>query len=109
MVTNTQTVIEEIRRLVKLENKTLEQKCLKFNEEFGEFAAEIIKFLGLTHKEYSREHLLEECADVQQVLLSIFVDIEQKTGITIEEIFETIPEKNTKWLMKISQYKCNEE
>jgi phosphoribosyl-ATP pyrophosphohydrolase len=101
-------IINEIRVLVEYENKSLPEKIVKFNEEFGEFSAEVIKLLGLTHKPYDRDHLVEESADALQVLFSIFVDIETKTDITIDEIIAKIPEKNQKWLSKIPNYKAND-
>ena len=101
-------VIKQIRHLVHLENKSLAEKIVKFNEEFGEFCAEVVKYLGLSHKPYDRDHLVEEAADSLQVLLSIFIQIENETDITVDEIMATIPEKNEKWLSKISQYTKND-
>lgn len=97
MNSNIYKIINEVREVAFLENKSLAERIVKFNEEFGEFSAEIIKHLGLSQKPYDREHLKEECSDVQQVLLSIFVLLEKECGITIDEIFDNISVKNKKW------------
>lgn len=97
----------DIDRINKLENKDIGGKFMKFNEEFGEFNAEYLKFLGLTYKEYDRDDLLGEMADSLQVLLSIFNQVGQETGISIQDILEKIFEKNIKWETKIKDYKQN--
>lgn len=102
-------IINEIRSIVTLENKSLPEKVLKFNEEFGEFSAEVVKLLGLTHKPYDRNHLVEEMSDVLQVLISIYVDIETKTDITVDEVISNIPNKNKKWMEVMSKYTINQK
>jgi len=97
-------IIKEIRYISKYENKSLPVKIVKFNEEFGEFCTEVIKYLGFSYKPYDRAHLIEEAADSLQVLLSIFVQLENEADIKVDEILSTIPEKNKKWLEKISSY-----
>lgn len=100
-------ILSEIKELNALDNKSIPGRILKYNEEFGEFSAELCKLLGLTHKPYDKEHLTEEMADVIQVLFSIYLDICAETGITMEEVFNTIPSKNTKWREKIPNYTKN--
>ena len=101
-------ILEEIAELNKLENKSIPEKILKFNEEFGEFSAEVVKLLGLSHKPYDREHLVEEMADTLQVLLSTYLNICVETGdITINDILNKIPEKNQKWREKMLEYTIN--
>jgi len=90
-------LIEDIRHLNDLETKSLETKFMKFNEEFGEFSAETLKFLGHTYKEYNKDHLKEEMADTLQCLLSIFIDLGEKTNIDIvEDILPEVLKKNQK-------------
>ena len=100
-------IISEIKELNTLDNKTIPERILKYDEEFGEFSAELCKLLGLTHKPYDKEHSTEEMADVIQVLFSIYLDICTKTGITMEEVFDEIPIKNNKWREKIPNYTKN--
>lgn len=97
-------ILEEIKELNSLDKKTLTERGIKFNEEYGEFCAEFGKFLGITHKPYDKEHLIEEMADAQQNLFSIYIDICDQTGITMEEVFSTILIKNNKWREKIPLY-----
>ena len=75
-------ILDDIKYLNGLETKSLEAKVLKFNEEFGEFSAEVVKLLGHTYKKYDRDHLLEEMSDALQCLLSIYLDIEERTNIS---------------------------
>lgn len=100
-------IISEIKELNGIDGKTLTERGLKFNEEYGKFCAEVCKFVGITHKPYDREHLVEEMADAQQNLFSIYLDICQKTDITIEEVFDTILMKNKKWREKAPLYTKN--
>lgn len=100
-------IISEIKELNGIDGKTLTERGLKFNEEYGEFCAEVCKFVGITHKPYDREHLVEEMADAQQNLFSIYLDICQKTDITMEEVFDTILMKNKKWREKAPLYTKN--
>ena len=104
--TKFELITEDIRRINKLEPKNLEFKIMKFNEEFGECNAEIIKLLGYTYKPHNRENLIDEMADSFQCLMSIFVDIEDKFGISIEEeIMPAVLKKNKKWEAKIEEYR----
>lgn len=98
-------IIKDIRDIVDTVNKrTLSEMFMKFNEEFGEFSAEVIKLGGLSPKPYDREHLVEEAADTLQCLLAIYAELEDKTDISIEEIIAKIPEKNQKWRDTIPKY-----
>jgi len=103
-------IYEEITRINKFETKaSISDKMLKFNEEFGEFNAEVIKFKGLTYKPYVRDELVGEMADTLQVLLSIYSDLEKDAGITLSEVLEKIKVKNIKWENKIKEYTINSE
>jgi len=95
----------DISRINEIESKPL---LSKFNEEYGEFNAEYLKFLGHTYKKYIQEDLLDEMADSLQVLLSIFNEIGKETGITMNDILEKIQEKNIKWENKIKDYTEND-
>lgn len=98
--------VEDVRRINSLEPKNLERKIIKFNEEFGELNAEIIKLLGYTYKPYDKAHLIEELADTLQCLLSMMADIEEKADITIEkDILPALLKKNQKWESKIQEYR----
>lgn len=100
-------IIEEINELNSLDGKTLTERFLKYNEEYGEFSAEVCKLVGISHKPYDREHLVEEMADAMQNLLSEYLDICSKTDITINEVFDTILVKNKKWREKAPLYTKN--
>ena len=99
-------ILWDIRRINEKEAKKLEFKIMKFNEEFGECNAEMIKLLGYTYKPYNREDLIDEMADSLQCLISIFADIEKKADISIEnDILPAVLKKNKKWESKIQEYK----
>ena len=94
----------DINRINKLEEKDIGFKFIKFNEEFGEFSAEYLKFKGYTYKPYDKDELIGEMADTLQVLLSIYNQIGEETGITLDDILEKIVLKNIKWENKIEDY-----
>ena len=100
-------ILEEIKELNGIDGKTLPERVLKFNEEFGEFSAELGKFIGITHKPYDKPHLIEEMADAMQCLCSIYVDVCDKADFTMEDVFNEITEKNKKWREKAPQYTKN--
>jgi predicted house-cleaning noncanonical NTP pyrophosphatase (MazG superfamily) len=100
-------VIADIIEINKSETKSIPVKIIKFNEEWGEFNAEVIKMLGETYKEYSEEELKSEMADVFQVMLSIYTEIFKTTNITIESLLEEVLKKDKKWLEKIKDYTKN--
>lgn len=97
-------IIREIRELNTLDNKSIAERVLKFDEEFGEFSAELCKVVGISPKPYDRDHLLEEAADSLQCHLSIILDICTKLNIDFEEILQYILIKNQKWRSKIPLY-----
>ena len=63
--------------------------------------------IGITHKPYDEEHLKEEMADFLQNAYSICLDICEKQGFSIDEIHDTVDEKNKKWREKAPQYTKN--
>ena len=101
---NFKKLYKEIKEINKIESKSTEFKFIKFNEEFGEFNAEYLKLVGLTYKKYNEADLKSEMSDTLQVLLSIYSDIEDKTGITIQDVFDEMIIKNEKWKNKIKEY-----
>lgn len=98
-------LIEEIQELSELENKPLEARMNKFNEEYGEFSAEIIKLFGYTQKDFKYEDLIDEGADALIVLLSIILKLCTSLNIDFDEFLSAGIEKNIKWREKIPQYK----
>jgi NTP pyrophosphatase (non-canonical NTP hydrolase) len=97
-------IVKEIKELNGLDNKTLSDRVLKFNEEFGEFSAELCKVVGISHKPYDRDHLIEEAADSLQCHFSIIIDVCEKLDIDFDEILQMILIKNQKWRSKIPFY-----
>jgi len=97
-------IVEDIERLNDLDSKSITEKVLKFNEEFGEFSQELIKLLGFTHKPFDEEHFVEEAADSLQVLLSIQLMSCKVKGIDFERVLNKLHEKNEKWEAKMSEY-----
>ena len=97
-------IIKEIKELNDLDNKSISERVLKFNEEFGEFSAELCKVVGITHKPYDEEHLIEEAADALQCQLSLILDICNIMNIDFNNILEEILIKNSKWRVKIPEY-----
>ena len=97
-------ILEDIPRLNALDTKTIPEKVLKFNEEFGEFSQELIKLLGFTHKPYDEEHFIEESADSLQVLLSIQLAACKLKGISYSKVLDALLVKNKKWEAKSKEY-----
>jgi len=97
-------IYSDICRINSLEKKGTFEKISKFNEEFGELNAEILKLYKLTYKPYNRKELLGEMADSMQVLLSIFDSLHENSNITLNDILLEISEKNKKWENKIKDY-----
>lgn len=100
-------ILEEIKYLNSVDGKVLTERFVKYNEEFGEFSAEVCKMIGITHKPYDEDHLKEEMADWIQNVYSISLDICEKQGFDIEEIHDKISEKNKKWNEKYPLYTKN--
>lgn len=99
-----QKVINEVEELSILENKPLEGRIIKFNEEYGEFSAEIIKLLGYTYKTFDRQHLIEEGTDAGIVFLSIILKLCKLLDIEFNEFLEIAVVKNQKWRDKMPHY-----
>jgi len=97
-------VIEDIDRLNGLDSKSIPEKVLKFNEEFGEFSQELIKLLGFTHKPFDEEHFIEESADSLQVILSIQLAACKLKGIDFTRVLDKVLEKDIKWENKMKEY-----
>lgn len=97
-------IIKEIKELNDLDNKSISERVLKFNEEFGEFSAELCKVVGITHKPYDEEHLIEEAADALQCQLSLILGVCKIMKIDFNDILEAILIKNNKWRSKIPEY-----
>lgn len=100
-------MLEDIKRISLLENKGILERVLKFNEEFGEFATEIGKLIGFTHKPYDEEHLIEEGADALVVLFSIILKLCEEKDIDFQRFIDAIETKNAIWESKIPNYRCN--
>ena len=106
--TDFEILISEIRRINKLDGRTISDRFLKFNEEFGEFAAEVVKMQGQSHKPYDEEHLIEEGTDALQCLMSIILDICDLKQIEFQQFLTEMFYKNAKWEDKIREFKINE-
>lgn len=100
--------VSNIARVLAKEPKGIAERVVKFNEEFGEFNAEIIKMLGLTYKPFDRQAIIEEGADALQVLLSIILTVCEEKDIDFDEFIVALQKKNKKWESKIKDYKINE-
>lgn len=99
----------EISSLNNKDNKALTERIVKFNEEFGEYNAEVCKLIGISHKPYDKEHLLEESADFLQNTFSVLIETCKHAGFTMEDVFENIKVKNKKWKEKIPLYTRNNQ
>jgi len=97
-------IIKDIERLNELDSKSIPEKVLKFNEEFGEFSQELIKLLGFTHKPFDEEHFVEESADSLQVILSIQLAACKLKGIDFQRVLDKVLEKDIKWEAKMKEY-----
>lgn len=97
-------IIEDIKRLNALEDKSTALKIVKFNEEFGEMCAEYLKMIGYSAKVADRDHMIEEMADGLQCILSIYLGIEKELDISlVDEVLPRILEKNKKWELKMKE------
>lgn len=81
---NIENIIKEIKELNSLDNKSIGERFIKFNEEFGEFSAEVGKLVGITHKEFDKEHLKEEMADFIQNSFALSLHAAEIAEIDIE-------------------------
>ncbi len=94
---------KDVRKINNKEQKSIELKILKFNKEFGEFVNEFMKFNEYEYKSlYNKSELRTEMVDVLQVLMSIYNQIEDESGITMSEILQDMVDKNKKWLNEIN-------
>lgn len=100
------TIVDDIARINGLDGRSIPERFVKYNEEFGEFAAEVIKMIGSTQKPYDEDHLVEESADALQCLISIMLDVCKKKNIDFTRVLETILLKDKKWEAKIKEYTC---
>jgi NTP pyrophosphatase (non-canonical NTP hydrolase) len=107
MQTKMDELLAEIEELNALDNKTLPERIIKFNEEFGEFNAEVGKLIGITHKPYDKPHLIEEAADFLQNAFSVLVATGELAGFTLDDIYNEIKVKNQKWRSKAPLYTKN--
>lgn len=97
-------IINEIQELSELENKSLERRIIKFNEEFGEFNAEVVKYLGDTPKPFDLPHLVEEGTDSLIVMLSIILKVCKIFDLSFNAFLYEAIRKNEKWREKIPNY-----
>jgi hypothetical protein len=97
-------ILEDIKRINRIEVKSIDLKIIKFNEEFGEFCAEYLKMIEHSSKPADKEHLIEEMADALQCMFSIYLHIEDEFHISLDkEVFPQILEKNKKWENKMKE------
>lgn len=97
-------IINDIGRVSKIEDKTIPLRIVKFNEEFGEFCTEILKFEGFTYKTPDLNNLIEEAADSFQVLTSIILQLLKQHNVPFYVFLEKLSKKNIKWEQKIKEY-----
>ena len=91
-------IVEDIKRINANDSKSLDLRIIKFQEEFGEFCAEYLKYRGFKKGKYDKDHLTEEMADALQCMISIYNDIEKEAGIRLmRDVLPKIFEKNAKW------------
>jgi len=109
METTFTELVKEIQDINNIETKEIPIKIIKFNEEFGEFAAEFLKMRGYTYKEYSEKDLKSEMADSLQCLLSIFLEVCEEANIPFTDILTEMKVKNKKWRDKITEYLNNKD
>lgn len=101
-------LIEDVDRINNIDEKSIPERVMKFNEEFGEYITEAIKLLGFTYKPFDREHFIEESADSLQTMLSVQLAACKLAGVDFQEILDKMPEKNRKWEDKVKQYTRDE-
>lgn len=102
-----EVLIDEISRINNLDGRQIHSRFIKFNEEFGEFSAEVIKMLGESPKPYDEEHLIEESADALQCLLSIILHVCKTKNIDFQTILNEMFSKNIKWEHSINNFTEN--
>lgn len=93
-----ENIFKKMKKLNKVERKSLVEKALKLNEEAGELSAEILKLQGRKgtngkkRPEIVYDSLLE-LADIQLMVASICDDL----GYNYEELCAAISQKITKY------------
>lgn len=98
------SILADIERVNDIDKKPIPEKMFKLTEEIGEFATELGKLIGMTHKPYDEKHFIEESADALQCLLSVMLQACKIKGIDFEVILDAIPEKNKKWEVMCKKY-----
>lgn len=89
-------VLKELRKVSTEDKKTLDQKCLKLGEEYGELAQVILPYVGAhgcRHKVTSRTLILEESIDVVICALAILYQMD----FSDKEIDKILLKKLNKW------------
>ena len=100
-------ILNEISELNHLDGKKFLERFLKYNEEYGEFSAEVCKLIGITQKPYDEAHLIEEMADAIQNQFSVYLNVCEIANFSIEEVFKQIIVKNQKWRECYPKYRSN--
>lgn len=95
---------KQVRKVSKLEKRSLLARGLKLNEEAGELAAEILKLLGEKGrkgktKDEVREHLHLEAVDVMLMAMDILCH----TGATDRDITKIMNGQLAKWEKGVSE------
>jgi len=90
-------ILEEISELNGLDGKKFLERFIKYNEEYGEFSAEVCKLIGITQKPYNEAHLIDEMTDAIQNQFSVYLNVCEIGNFSIEEVFKQILVKNKKW------------
>lgn len=87
----------KVLRKVSIEDKkTLDQKCLKLGEEYGELAQVILPYVGAhgcKHKVTGKQLILEESVDVLICALAILYQLD----IQDNDIDKVMRKKLAKW------------
>lgn len=95
----------KLKRISKLEPKSLAERGLKLCEENGELAAEIFKLLGKKKTNQSKketlEHLREEAVDCLIMAMDILVNVKTSDKV----MSRLINAKLDKWLDKMEKCK----
>jgi NTP pyrophosphatase (non-canonical NTP hydrolase) len=89
-------VLDTIKQLCAIDEKTLSQKALKLGEEFGELAKAVLPYengFATTHRFVTSTKILEEVADTMLCALSIAYDL----GFSDGDLRDMMVEKCLKW------------
>ena len=91
-------LLETVKNLTSNDKKSLAEKGIKMNEEVGEMARNILAYTsasGSFHKFATTEMLVEDCADIMLVALSIMYDL----GAKWEDVEAAMHKKSSYWSM----------